>query len=275
MWHVRFGKQDDRIRELATHIDRDRFDWQVGELRATDISGFDCVVPLDLPDYDAIRWNEGHWGKTFWSPHPDHVRLCDDKLALNRLLLDGEFAALVPPLRETDSDPFPYVLKKRRDEWGRHSHLIRDREDERMAAELLTSPDYFRQAYVPGHEEYAVHVLMVDNSVRYAQTVKYDMASAGCIKGQGAVPQSIAYLPADDHLAVFARLLATIGYSGTCCIDYKMDNGRPMLMEINPRVGASLIPDINRYLEAYLRSLGLSQKRVWNVLRQVLKTRRK
>lgn len=275
MWHVRFGKQADRAREISTHANHARFDCTFGELRATDISCFDCVVPLDLPDYDEVRWNEGYWGRKFWSPHPDHVKLCDDKLSLNRFLLDSEFAALVPPLRESNSDQFPYILKRRRDEWGRNSFVIRNVEDERMLAELVASPDYFRQAYVVGREEYAVHILMVDNTVEYAQTVKYEMGSASWIKGEKAAPESIVYLPPDDYLAVFARLLTKIGYGGTCCIDYKMDNGRPMLLEINPRVGASLTRDIDRYLEAYLRSLGLSDSRVWNVLRRALKTRRK
>jgi hypothetical protein len=45
---------------------------------------------------------------------------------------------------------------------------------------------------------------------------------------------------------------------------------QPMLLEINPRIGASLMPDINRYLMAYLRSLGLSRRRVRDVLRRVM-----
>lgn len=275
MWHVRFGKQDDRAREMPVHIDRSRFDYEFGELGAADMSRVDCIVPLDVPDYDEARWNAGYWGRKFWSPHPDHVALCGDKLLLNRFVLDSEFAALVPPLHDDATGQFPYALKKRRDAWGRNSFVIRTIEEERMAAELIASPDYFRQAYIAGREEYAVHFLMVDNKVAYAQTVRYEMEPGGDIKGERAVPVSIVYLPAGDHLAVFARLLTRIGYCGTCCIDYKMDNGRPMLLEINPRVGASLIPDINRYLEAYLRSLGLSHSRMWGALRRALKTRRK
>jgi hypothetical protein len=46
----------------------------------------------------------------------------------------------------------------------------------------------------------------------------------------------------------------------TCWIDYKMDSGMPKLLEINPRFGATLTRDINRYLEAYLSSLGMMTK---------------
>lgn len=273
MWHVRFGNKDDRAREMAIHLDRARFDCEFGDLAGVDMSRFDCVVPLDLPDYETARWNEGHWGRKYWSPHPDHVRLCDDKLALNRFVLDGEFAALVPRLHDDGPARFPYALKKRRDEWGKNSFVIRTAEDERLLAEQIASPDYFRQAYISGHEEYALHVLMVDTKVEYAQTVRYEVEPADYILGERAAPKTIDYLPAGDHLAIFTRLLASVGYCGTCCIDYKMHEKQPMLLEINPRIGASLMPDINRYLMAYLRSLGLSRRRVRDVLQRVM-TRR-
>jgi hypothetical protein len=41
-----------------------------------------------------------------------------------------------------------------------------------------------------------------------------------------------------------------------CCINYKLDGGRPMLLEINPRFGYSLCFDVNRFLAAYVASLG-------------------
>jgi hypothetical protein len=55
--------------------------------------------------------------------------------------------------------------------------------------------------------------------------------------------------------------------TGTCCIDYKIDNGLPKLFEINPRYGASLTGDINRYLKAYLRSLGVREMMAWKTPR--------
>ena len=46
-----------------------------------------------------------------------------------------------------------------------------------------------------------------------------------------------------------------LDYTGTCCINYKLADGVPMLFEINPRFGATLCADINPYLDAYLASL--------------------
>ena len=76
------------------------------------------------------------------------------------------------------------------------------------------------------------------------------------MRGQNLNSGRRTYLQHSEYVAIFSRMLIELGYVGTCCINYKMERGVPKLLEINPRVGSSLIPDINRYLFAYLRSLG-------------------
>jgi hypothetical protein len=111
---------------------------------------------------------------------------------------------------------------------------------------------------------------MVRDEVVYAQTVKYEFGRNYHIKGKDRNLERRIYLTDNEHIATFSRMLVTLGYTGTCCVNYKVHNELPMLMEINPRFGASLVGDINRYLEAYLSSLGAMDKsgfQGWNVSR--------
>lgn len=55
----------------------------------------------------------------------------------------------------------------------------------------------------------------------------------------------------DPFLLLWDRLLDTLGFEGLCCINYKLNNGRPLLLEINPRFGGSL----GEYFFAFLRHL--------------------
>jgi len=257
MWHIRFGTNDDWAYHIDRLVDHTRFDCKFGSLDSEDFTEFDCIVPMDLPDYKETEKNKAFEGIKFWTPTADVIELCHDKLALNRLLIGGSFADLVPPLYDSDtSRRFPYILKRRRDAWGVNSYVITNSEEERAVAPLLRLPQYFCQTYITGAVEFALHVLMVHDKVVYAQTVKYEMARSVYVKGKNCEPLRLMFLPQSDHIALYARLLVELGYTGTCCINYKMDNGVPKLLEINPRFGGSLVGDIDRYLGAYLGSLG-------------------
>ncbi len=263
MLNICFGYHGDWVRNITNVIDRAIFKFQFSDLHLVDFSDFDCVVPLLESDYDALRNNRVFFGTKFWVAPPNVVDICNDKLAFNRWLLGSEFAELVPPLRKKSGGQFPYVIKKRRDLWGQNSFIVRNSEDERAMAAMLLSPEYFCQNYISGPAEFALHILMVNGEVVYDQTVKHNMGRDFYILGKDGKAERSIYLPKSEHIAIFSRLLATLDYTGTCCIDYKIENGLPKLMEINPRYGGSLTGDINRYLEAYLSSLGVIDKKVF------------
>jgi glutathione synthase/RimK-type ligase-like ATP-grasp enzyme len=260
MLNICFGNHEDRVRDIANAVDRTLFRVKFDDLDLIDYEDFDCVVPLHISDYKALQIHNAYFGTKFWLPNPNLVDLCDDKLSLNYLLLGGRFAKFVPPLRESTSGQFPYVVKKRHDLWGQNTFIVRNSEDERAMATILQSPEYFCQTYIPGPEEYALHMLMVDGEVAYAQTVKHNMGQECYVFGKSTQSKRSTYLSESEHIAAFAPMLMALNYSGTCCIDYKIDNGVPKLLEINPRYGGSLTGDINRYLEAYLCSLGVVDK---------------
>jgi hypothetical protein len=269
MWNVCFGQQDGWEYGITKALDRERFLCCFSDLQSIVLTNFDCVVPLTLEDYRALRSTIGLWGKKFWSPIPKVVALCDDKLLLNRSLLNSEFAKLVPPLLdECNTGQFPYIVKKRHDGFGRNSFIVWNAQDERTLAPRIHSPEYFRQTYISGNVEYALHILLVDQRVAYARTVKYELGRKFYVKGanlnlgrRALLPDiRTTYLPDNEYIATFSSILVALGYVGTCCINYKMHDGLPMLLEINPRFGASLIGDINRYMEAYLCSLGIADE---------------
>src|SRR5262245_22208995 len=129
MWNVRLG--DTWANNISRTVDRTHFNCQFGDLDSVNPDDFDCIVPLALRDYETLEKNQVFAGTKFWFPKSEIVNICDDKLVLNHLLLGGEYAELIPPLREKNSTQFPYILKKRRDEWGMNTFIIRDTEDER------------------------------------------------------------------------------------------------------------------------------------------------
>lgn len=115
---------------------------------------------------------------------------------------------------------------------------------------------------MPGQIEYATHMLLVDGKVLYHSTNKYDMSDEFLVKGSARQPQRemLGTDMEENVLRELTGLVRSIGFNGTCCLDYKIMAGNIQLMEINPRVGFSLFRDINRYLGAYIGALAVRQQ---------------
>ncbi|MEO8668013.1 MAG: hypothetical protein ABI399_05805 [Bauldia sp.] len=269
MPRILFGRRPDWRRRIERHIDKGQFRYAFAGPRDLDPGACDCVVPLTFDDYLALAaWPELQ-GQKFLIPDPALVALCDDKLAFNRHILAGPFAHLIPPLADGADPALPTILKRRRSEFGRDTVIISGASNDPAIAMRLADPEYFRQVLLAGEEEFALHLLVVAGKVVFHRTVRHRMAGPLTVKGASARPVASEMLPDSAHLADFAPLMPLLGYTGTCCIDYKLASGRPMLMELNPRLGITLLNDINGYLEALLGVLvGRPPKRepVWKQL---------
>jgi len=168
--------------------------------------------------------------------HPDVFQLCDDKLRLIQRLAELGFDVSAPILEEP---VVPCIIKKRRDQLGANSHLVRTLDQADEAREKLVSGDYYCQEVVESQDEYATHLLIREGRAVCDLTIAYRHRDSVFVQGRdrplykGVVPTR--------HLELFTAVLNAIGFEGLCCIDYKEVRGEPRLLEINPRFGGSLV----------------------------------
>ena len=257
---IRFGGSDDWHTAIRSRIDLLDFSPSYGSLAGIEPHAFDAVVPLSLVDYSHLRDVPEIAGKAIL-PSTEVVALCDDKLALDQALDEMGFGDLRPGApRETDRAR-PFVAKARHGENGRATVIVRSGEDEERHAEFLSRPDVFRQALLADPIEYCAHFLMFGGRVRHQITIRHEMPAPYLVKGDFAWPRRSRPVVADPFADRFARLLAALGYEGSACIDYKIEAGAPKIMEINARMGGSLLRSINEYLDAYLAVLQLAPPR--------------
>jgi len=81
--------------------------------------------------------------------------------------------------------------------------------------------------------------------------VEYTFKNNRPIKGQDNVfHRDICDFP-KSYSAYFTDMLNSIGFEGICCFNYKEVNNKPLIIEINPRFGASL----SLYFIAFLRKI--------------------
>jgi predicted ATP-grasp superfamily ATP-dependent carboligase len=218
-----------------------------GEFVPETVGDFDLLVPLntdDLRRLDGMRDRIAH--NLLPIPPAAAIEVCDDKLLFAGVMQDAGFASLVPRLL-SDPEP-PYVFKMRRDRGGQRSRVVLSTDD---ASELpgKLAEDCFRQELIPGRLEFATHLLFIQGRPVRWLTYEYDMGREHQVKGPLRPVRK--RMIACRHLDTFSAVLAAIGFEGLCCIDFKERDGRPVILEINPRFGDSLCP----YFFAYLRDL--------------------
>jgi hypothetical protein len=215
-----------------------------------DLSRFDLIVPLSLADARFLRGQPEHI-RAHMVPLPDEAcsALCHDKPRLNETLIAAGFAAHVPPMGAGLAPPF--VCKPTHGENSDDCIMVPDYAAILRLGRTLDQPGLFRQAAVRGEVEHATHFLMKDGRLERELTVSYHHDTALFIKGATAQPPVARTLGPCPDAQTLTAMLRAIGYSGIGCANFKIAGGRLQLLEINPRIGGSLMA----YFATFLRSL--------------------
>lgn len=257
---ILFGPQAERQAAIARVVDGARFDCDfVSFAEAKD--RYDAVLPMTLDQQADLAADPGRFGDRFLVPSAETQSLCHDKVRFNRLLIREGFGALVPRMSRPRAAELPFVLKRRRDEFGQRSVVVADEATLAAAEPLLDDPQFFAQALVAGPEEYVSHVLAVEGRPLYQLHIRYEMAGPALIRGNWMKPLRSVTLDAEPLPGLTESVVALLGYTGFGCLNYKLVGGRAQVFEFNPRFGASLTRAVNAALDAYLAALDAAESR--------------
>lgn len=219
------------------------------KLNSEDLSNYDLVLPFTLEDIETLRRHEDSLGASLLPlPSMDAVALCNDKRLLDQELSRQGFAQHIPK-SGTDLSP-PLIIKKRISAYSKGIHPVFKAGDFGAVESLLKDPDYYCQHYVEGPSEYALHVIMREGRLVAWLNIGYHYDTEYPVKGHSKVRCN--QIEDCEHLELFEAMLRKIGFQGLCCINYKLENRTPMLLEINPRFGGSL----RKFFFMMVRQLG-------------------
>jgi len=243
---ILFSNKQGWIRSIQKGFQSTTHEITFQEFSSEKIKDYDLVVPLTIRDArflneirDLIADNP------IPIPSNDNILLCNDKYLFNQELTRSGFSELIPEMGDRLS--YPYILKKKIDEWGQNSHIISDEKHEQIFADILASPGYFTQEIIAGPNEYATHILFKDKEILCSLNIKYAFEKNIPIKGKDKPIYKInCHCP---YINIFSSVLRSIGFEGLCCINYKVRDNRPWILEINPRCGASLCPYLFSFVE--------------------------
>lgn len=186
------------------------------------------------------------------SPDAVSVDVLADKRRFADYVARHRLEALAPArfLRPEDVR-FPAVLKRADLNAGFGIVVLHNRAQLDM---LLSLPawqgvDYVLQAFIDDPLDVVTHCVCRDGAILWSTSLAYELYPETPIRGTVPLRSVRPFAPPREVLREIARFLAPLGYTGPCNVDYKIGpSGELCLLEINPRLGGSLMMPENVYL---------------------------
>ncbi len=198
------------------------------------------VIPLGLPN---IRNCPTHLPALI--PDGRALDALGNKKSFAAYMAAGGLADFCPKVFAADEEAgFPCVIKRADLGAGWGIAIARSPED---LARLRQATDWrgkdcVVQAFVPGAIEHVTHCVCRDGVILWHCSFACEMQHPEQIRS-GMEDQTITPAVATPRvLDQIGRVLAPLGYSGPCCVDYKLSPaGDIVIFEINPRFGGTLM----------------------------------
>lgn len=245
---VLVGEHGTQVPAIRAHLDHDRYDLTVGRLDTAVAEEFDLVVPLTIPQIAVARGlNTADRPRRALVPDADVVALTDDKLAFNVRLIALGFGEHIPALLSDPPTRRPFIRKARRGDFGAGCRIVRAGENDEPI------PDSFCQAVVEGAHEDVLHLIRANGIIQLAIAYRYDMGRPLTVRGAADRPVAITPVDPAPALKLCADILEALQFEGLGCFNLKWEGDRPMILEINPRFGGSLVGEVTRTLDVLAR----------------------
>lgn len=178
-------------------------------------------------------------------PDRDALRYFSDKANFAAYAERHGLAAHCPAnYRRVKDAVFPCVIKRAELNGGIGVALVKSYDELQglFGEEMWNGKKFVLQAFVPGAREYVTHCVCKDGKILWHWSMEYELPSAETMKGAGKQKSTRPHSISARNLAVIEKFLTPIAYSGPCNVDYKLtEEGDILVMEINPRLGGSLM----------------------------------
>jgi len=259
MYRILFGQKVDWSRKIESLLDRTMYAAEFRDFRKVEsFEKYDCVVPLEEDDYVPLWARPPGIRCNFLIPDRAAKAIAGDKLATVSFFAARGYGRHFPEIYETVAS-YPFVYKERTGGYGEQVEIIFSATQLREFESQIARNCYFKQRFVEGSREYTAHFIALRGDVVFSKCYWFDFGERYFVKGSRMAHLATGEIAMPVPM-MFADMLKKLGYTGTCCFNFKMEAGQPLIFEINARFGGSLCRDINTYLAAYLLALERARK---------------
>ena len=184
-------------------------------------------------------------------PSKELVHTASYKNLFYELLSEHGFKDYYP--QELSSPDFskPFIVKRLHGESGLGIFLIWDepRYNLILKEQSLKNQPFILEEYIEGDDEYVFYVVCKGGEILWhaslvAQPPKDSRVQKGSFTNASEIELS------EEIYKVFERILKAFNYEGPANFNYKLKDGKPIIFEMNPRMGGSMMKPKFRHLVA-------------------------
>jgi hypothetical protein len=241
-----FGNRPDWFEHIVTRLSGDN-EPSTELLNSAHATSPYVFIPIDLPDYEILRANTMFANKAIF-PSVECVRICNDKQLFREWFLSHFSEKYLTSKNKLSQFS---IAKPRISFAGQGSFLIENSNLVELT-KIDSNQEYCLENYIPGSEEFSFHLLFDQGEIIFSAKASFVHSRGVYIHGSNYHECTTLVEICNHTPEIFHQLLKKLNYSGTVCIDYKIDEtGQIKILEVNPRMGWSLIHCINAYVNAY------------------------
>lgn len=218
-------------------------------IAATRLAASPYLLPIDIEEQFLVADHKellGEYGIRVLISSVETIEILNNKEKFSDKMEELGIASLTP--RTMDEPETPCIIKRLDLNFGREAHIY-------MTPEELSSHGPLRQneicqEYIAGNTEYTAHILASKGAVIHEQLIEHTHLKDIYVQGIESDPVSSIPLPCPPELKrTLEGILKAFEFSGICSVDFKLKEGALKVLEINPRVGASLGTDDKLFSE--------------------------
>lgn len=201
----------------------------------------DIIIPLMECDILSVISNP-----KALTPSIEAIAIFADKLEFFKYAQLHNLIKYIPNTYTTNPNLYPCVLKRTNLNNSNQMYVCHTESDLQSNLNIVSPNPYVIQKYIKGKTEYVTHIVCVDGDIIYHisyETIHFEDYHLKC--RQTPIKEMKTYSPSKKILNIFTKFLRPLKYTGPCNFNYKLDPD-PIVFEINPRLGGSLMLESNR-----------------------------
>lgn len=168
-----------------------------------------------------------------------------NKKSFENFTIENKLEKYVPKKYRHDEPIFPLITKKSYNNSGVDSKIYHSMDE--YLLDIHRENDVF-QEYIIESSEYVSHLVVNRGRIIKELSFEYVFETEFYIKGVKDSPKKfLNYNPAEWVVDILSKFL--VNYHGVCNIDYKVSRNNVYVMEINPRLGGSLMNNLEDLTE--------------------------
>lgn len=176
------------------------------------------------------------------TPSSATIEIFEDKLRFAQYARRCNLVAHTPSVLDTGPQiSYPCVIKRTNLNASVGVRVIQSSDELRAVEqqEPWKGEQYILQEYIAGPLEYTAHLFVKNGSVLWS--VAYSFPSIPLSVRKAGFPFARVILGAQE-IQIIEQFLKPVSYTGPCNVDYiRREDGRIAILEINPRMGGSLM----------------------------------